>query len=44
MCAEIKHKHSKKSLPGESGLSERTPSHLPGIVSSDPGGASYIRC
>lgn len=42
MCADIQHKHSKKSLPGESVSSKRTPSHEAGIVSADPGGAYFM--
>ena len=42
MCAKIQKEHSKKTLPGESDLSKRTPSHESGIVSADPGRASYM--
>jgi 5-methylcytosine-specific restriction endonuclease McrA len=42
MCAKAKHSQLKKTPAGESGLSKRTPSHSPGIVSADPAGASYM--
>jgi 5-methylcytosine-specific restriction endonuclease McrA len=37
-----KHSQFKKTRPGESGLSECTPPHSPGIVSTDPARASYM--
>jgi len=42
MCALKKHSQLKKTRPGESGSSRRTPSYVPGIVSTDPARASYM--
>jgi len=42
MCASKKHSQLKKTLAGDSGLLERTPPLMPGIVSTDPARASYM--